>query len=47
MLSKVCDLVAADTDEAEMLIAFFAAVFISEFSQPTVLREGVKEENQQ
>lgn len=32
VLSKVGDLVAADTGKAEMLIAFFASVFTNEFS---------------
>lgn len=43
---KVSDLVAADADKAEMLIAFFASVFASDFSQLTALREGVQREVQ-
>lgn len=41
VLSKIGDLVVADTDKAEVLIIFFASVFPCLFSPPTVLSERI------
>jgi len=43
LLNGVGDLVTADTDRADILIALFAsAYFINKVCQASVLREGVK-----